>query len=47
MKAVISLFKKIGNENTKTNYYNYTEIYRDHTYIENRIDRINEFVESL
>lgn len=47
METVISLFNKIGDENTKTKYYNYTEIYRDHPYIENRIDRIKEFAESL
>lgn len=47
MKAVISLFYKIGKENTKTPYHNYTEIYKDHPYIQNRIDRIKEFAESL
>ena len=47
MKAVISLFNKIGKENTKTSYNNYTEIHKDHPYIQNRIDRIKEFAESL
>lgn len=47
MNAVISLFNKIGMENSRSGYYSYTEIYRDHPYIKNRIDRIKEFAESL
>lgn len=47
MNAVISLFNKIGVENNRSGYYSYTEIYREHPYIENRIDRIKKFVESL
>lgn len=47
MNTVISLFNKIGVENSRSGYYSYTEIYRDHPYIKNRIDRIKEFAESL
>ncbi len=43
VKSVMSLFNKIGKENNKTEYYSYTELYKDHPYIQNRIDRIKEF----
>ena len=47
MESVYSLFSKIGNDNTKTVYSNYMEIYREHPYIKDRIDRINEFKDSI
>lgn len=43
MDSIYSLFSKIGNDNTKTVYSNYMEIYREHPYIKDRIDKINEF----
>lgn len=46
VKSVMSLFNKIGKENSKTGYYSYTELYKDHPYIQNRIDKIKEFTES-
>lgn len=45
--SVVSLFKKIGRDNSKTGYYSYTEIYKDHPYIQSRIDRIKEFAKSI
>lgn len=45
--SVYSLFSRMGNDSTRTIYSNYMEIYRDHPYIKDRIDRINEFKDSI
>lgn len=47
LPSVTSLFTKIGRDNSKTGYYSYTEIHKEHPYIQNRIDRIEEFARSV